>query len=296
MYYSHNSQNAWHFAFYCALVFVVGYILNEIITRIYLNGEIAYFKVQICWNKNQNALCFKNIFMHFYYVIFSNLIVYGLGYFVGFCLLLIAFFKYASFHKLPILCVLFLLEMAPFILTFYSGEVDQALRSQLTLPFVIAANCGLALYYLPQKSLAKMLAILAVVAIFLQQMHSVFRLQYAENLRFQNDILLAMRIEMELAQNNWEPSKPVVFVGSVAPRLNSVSAIGHYVGLPISQFGRMHDFMQSMGFPIVDGNHQQKEIAWKHSPKMKTFPQKGFVENLGDFYAIKLGEPIVSPE
>ncbi len=290
-----NKENhAWRFVFYCAFVFVAGFILNEIIIRLYL-GEIAYLKDQVCWGKSSVAACGVKIAVHFLCVTVTNLPVYGLGYLLSLCLLFITFLQHAPRPKKMLFAALCLLECSPFILTFYAG-IGQTVRSQFALSFVIAANCGLALLWLPSQSLAKILAGVAVLGLFLNQMHGVLRLTYSDDLRTQSDVFIAHAIENRLSQKGWNKNIPVAFIGTVDQRLNNVSAVGQMIGLSMTEWGRMALHMQSMGIPIQGANAEQIKKAHRLAQTMPSYPQEGFIQALEDFYVVKLGEGLSEVE
>ena len=204
--------------------------------------------------------------------------------FVGLAALFVAYRKKQGFW------LVLLLQALPFLMIFASG-VDQVPRSQLVLPFVLAADFLLLFLWLEKQ---KLWLVAAGMLLFGYQAGITMRLQYTDDLRFQNDVLLANRVEERLATLNLL-EKPVIFVGEKA-RLNRVTTKerGEYIGESAAIYHRFHDFAQTQGIHFVRVEKEQEESLRQQviflAENMPDFPHKESVLETESFVLVKFSD------
>ncbi len=267
---------------------VAALAVHFLITALFFSTDMDYLAHRTCWANLPLGICAASVGFSMERILTGALnfsAFYSRAFlFVGLAALVVALRQKQGFW------LVLLLQALPFLMIFASG-VDQVPRSQLVLPFVLAADFLLLFLWLEKQ---KLWLVAAGVLLFGYQAGITMRLQYTDDLRFQNDVLLANRIEERLATLNLL-EKPVVFVGEKA-RLNRVTVKerGEYLGESLAIYSRFHDFAQTQGIHFLKVEKEKEEElrqkALELSKTMPDFPHGESVKETEDFVLVKLSE------
>ncbi len=281
---------------------MVGFLINEIIFRA-MGASLDYVKNQFCWGKASVAVCAKQMVIHALFTAMgggrSAAAGYGVGFLFGSALLFIVGLRYAPRPRWVFWMAYVLLQLSAFALIFYAANIPAA-RSQMPFPFVVAANFALIFYFLPTKNSSKILAGFFMLFVLLSQANAVLRLQYTDDLRFQNDLLLMNNVEQRIALAG-AADLPLVIVGGAPLRLTNAAAEWELIGKPVTRYAtgegqyttpnELHNFAKALGVTFKQPTSEQQKRALEESQTMPAFPADGSVKNMGDFVIVKLGEP-----
>lgn len=262
--------------------------VHFLVAYLFFSKDLDYLAHRTCWENLPFSVCAASVFFSIERIL-TGVLNFSLFYQKTFLFVAIAVLVVVYRQKQNFLLVL-LLQVLPFLMIILSG-VDQVPRAQLVLPFVIAADVLLLFLFLENQ---KMPLIAASVVLLLSQAAITMRLQYTDDLRFQNDVLLANRVEERLATLNLL-EKPVIFIGEKA-RLNRVSTKerGEYIGESAAIYHRFHDFAQTQGIHFVRVEKEQEESLQQQAiflaENMPDFPHKESVLETESFVLVKFSD------
>lgn len=271
----------------CAAAALAAHFL---ITALFFSKNMDYLAHRTCWENLPFGICAASVGFSIERILTGALnfsAFYSRAFFfIALAALIVAWRKKQGFW------LVLLLQTLPFLMILATG-VDQVPRSQLALPFVIAADLLLLFLFLENQ---KTILVAASVLLFFYQAGITMRLQYTDDLRFQNDVLLANRIEERLATLNLL-EKPVVFIGEKA-RLNRVTVKerGEYIGESQAIYYRFHDFAQTQGIYFLKVEKERevelRQKAVELAQTMPDFPHKDSVLETEEFVIVKFSEYI----
>lgn len=238
-----DEVHPWLMSFKFAGVFIVSFIINEIITLSFFNGS-SYLSNQISWGQKPIATCLYQIASHVARAgILGKRVYFAPTYAIYSALLLVITIIFLKNGKLmtvrggkgkylfPVVLVIFAI-MSPFYMTVICGG-EVVIRAQLVLPFAIAfmayllmASCREASELIrnnPQNKNREKLArvlIIAVIAVnaftITEQSVGTLRLNHTDKVRYAQDEKLAYELISEIDKlQNADASVPVVFLGRI---------------------------------------------------------------------------------
>lgn len=191
---------------------------------------------------------------------------------------------------------IFGLMMAPFMMSIYIGDraVD---RTQFSQPLISAVACILVWGYLSKNNKliwVKRLSMLAGVAIIWISMSIIFRVEYTEDVRYQEDKMVAEKIANDLYEIDGAKDLPVVFIGTRQIQLNNACLQYDMYGMSYFQWDygvtwRILGFMETMGIHLEDGS-KYREKAVKVSKDMNSYPEKGYIAVENKYVVVKLSD------
>lgn len=214
------------------------------------------------------------------------------------CVIILLFIFCITKKKNSIMLFLgiFGLMMAPFMMSIYIGDraVD---RTQFAQPLISAVACVLVWgYFSKNKKLiwVKRLGMLAGVAIIWISMSTIFRVEYTEDVRYQEDKMVAEKIANDLYEIDGAKDLPVVFIGTREAELNSACLQYDMYGISYFQWDygvswRIIGFMKTMGINLEDGS-KYREKAVKVSKDMNSYPEKGYIAVKNKYVVVKLSD------
>jgi|GEM_PF-348061 len=293
------------FIFKLILLFGLAMAINTGITHLFFNNS-SYTADMIQWGKQPLKNCIISIIGHVYLVITGNGIFYSLGYIIS-AVLMAAAIIYGICHKrtaklkwLYLLAAIGL-QVCPFLLTIYEGNIPPA-RAQFVLPFVIACNMGFVVMCCGPSKNKRAAALLVSVVILLVQTQTVMRLEYTDDIRFQEDMRLGSQISEKVAAVTDGAGKPIAFVGTKPATLNAACIRGEMIGMSIFSWGstvqphyfqssnRISTLLQTMGFQFKNVSADQMLEARKTAHDMPVWPAQGSVQEMKDYVIVKLSE------
>ena len=188
------------------------------------------------------------------------------------------------------------LMMAPFLMSIYIGDriVD---RTQFAQPLTAAAACFLTWGVISEfrKMIpVKRLSMFAGVIIIWISMSTIFRVEYTEDIRYQEDRMVAQKIANDLYDIDGAKDLPVVFIGTRQIQLNEACLQYDMYGMSYFQWDygvswRILGFMETMGIHFEDGS-QYREKAVKTAKHMKSYPEKGYIKVKKNYVIVKLSD------
>lgn len=285
--------------------FTIAVVVNQIITKIFFLSS-DYLIGQMQWFSEPIEICINNIFRHIFKVITGKGIFYSWSYIVSFILVIIFGIKLItkknrmnSSVKYIYILALIGLELSPFLITIYGGK-EPVYRSQFVLPFVISGNLILALILCEFKIITRSIIYFLMTIILVSQSQIVLRLQYTDNIRYQEDMAKAYNINEKIVYVTKGQNKPVAFVGKSSANLNSACVKGEVLGKSIFEWDysayphyykssrRICNILRSMGIKISNVNENQMIEARKIANDMNEWPAEGSVHDAGTFVVVKL--------
>lgn len=289
--------------------FLLIYLVNMAITKIFFEqGE--YLQGQIGWGKMETSQILHNMYDHVKSILLCRGMQNRSAYpfaclciallFVGFCM--------KREIKKSLKCLLFFalagLMATPFLLTIYLGNIPVP-RSQFALQLVSAFGCMFAygIWKAEGKQINKWMSygIVAVSCVIVWfSLSTIFRLQYTDDMRYQQDVRVACEIAEEIQETEGAEGLPVIFVGGYVSNLNAstrgtdmygYSFLGwdYHAGNLVGATGRIEGFMKTLGIDIpVTTQHQEKAV--KLAKKMECYPKPGYISVQDKFVVVKLSE------
>lgn len=289
--------------------FAAVYLVNAIITRVFF-GQGQYLTGQILWGNAPVSDIIRNILRHVKNVLLwegaSHRSVYPV---VCICLAIVCLAFCMKKHIKKSVKFVFFLALAgllatPFLLTVYMGNAP-VVRSQFALQLVSAFGCMFA-YGICKKEGGKRYlwarrAMMAVsVAVIWFSVSTVARLQYTDDVRYQEDVRVASEIARDIQRTEGTKDLRVIFVGGYGARLNSAAEGNDMYGVsmlgwdytpanPIGSTARVIDFMHTLGIE-VNGTLDHQEEAVELAKEMDHYPNPGYISVQDDYVIVKLSD------
>lgn len=299
-------KSLWNFLSTMIAVFLVSFLLNQLITSMYFSGS-DYLQSQFLWFTHPFLDCIRNIWIHMKEIMLGTQIYY-VKTFVLYCILIIAvsllLLKKRGKSKTWIFGVLAIIGvlLAPFYMTILCGHAPN-IRAQLVLPFTLAFM----VYFLfliadGNKIMLYGLMILGIISAYWQLKYTML-LNYSDQMRYESDYRMASSMieRIDLLQNE-QKSYPVVFIGKQSAKLNSSCIRGEVIGysffewdVNVEPYGyynsrRVLGFMQSMGEQYAWADADTTRTAYEYSLTMENWPSEKSIELYNDIIIVKLSD------
>ena len=285
------------------IIFIIAFVINTVITKIFFSTGVEYLEGQILWGKVPAKQCIRNILDHIKQVIKSESLFYTWGYSASLIALIISFVKINKVVENKFVRGIYILaaigmQLCPFLVTIYGGNIP-AKRAQFILPFVVAANFGLSLIMLKDYTIKKIVAVICILSIIFNT-SIIMRMQYTEDIRFQEDMRLASQIELKVEEEVGEINKPLAFIGTHDATLNNSCIRGELIGRSIFNFDsealphylnsskRICNLLRIMGINFNNVTEEQMIEARMIALDMPSWPQKGSIKEENDYIIVKL--------
>jgi len=295
------------------LEFVLAYFIYSVVNKIVLSvlniQTHPYITDQVRWGKDSLNECLRNIVKQAKNILFGKSVYYNFALVV----LIVVFLIYISLQfvqKKKAYYIYFLASLAlcicPFIMILLLGGTA-SVRTEWTIPFVTAF---LSMYLaghiicfdrdiIPLS--LKRAALLGFFALSMQQASVTARIYYTEYAKFQQDMVLAIKISDRIDQLNLgdPPENPVVFIGArpthITPSMytekeielsgRSLFSMSFY-----TQHGTyvMRNFMKSIGYEYAFPSEEQIQKAEEISKTMNSWPDTNSVKNEEGIIVVRL--------
>lgn len=291
--------------------FLVVFVVNMIITQVFF-GQGEYLQGMIGWGTQPVIQVIRAILGSVFAVLtcsgWINWSAYPLAclciavLFISFCMKR----EIKKSAKFVFFLALAGLLAAPFLLAIYLGS-QVVPRSQFTLQLIAAFGCMFA-YGMWKKEkkpyytwLRKGIVAVSVLIVWFS-ISKVMRLQYTDDVRYQEDVRVAETIWEDLQKTETTERLPVIFVGKYQPYLNAASVGEDMYGLsffgwdfseenPTGATGRIVHFMKTLGIDIdVESSMDYREEAVMLSDDMNCYPTPGYISVQDKFIVVKLSE------
>ncbi len=277
-----------------SLVFI-GHQMFSIKSTDYLNSKIT-------WGKLPFIEIFSILKSHFKNILLAKGIFYNLGFDISILSCFFIFIKKiilkSRFIAFEILCVL-LLNVSPFMLTIFMGNVEP-IRSQMpSMQFVIAFNFLYVAINLTTKSFLVIFISLALVISFRQGVTTA-NLFYSERAKYEEDVIFANRINIQLDSLNVSERKnySLVLIGEKTVNSNLViqgETLGHSffawdIGGPYGTSSRAVGFMRTLGYDFKYPSNEEYKKGLLLKEKMSAFPKKNSILINDNTIFIKLSD------
>jgi hypothetical protein len=279
------------------LLFVLSYLFYTIANKIVMGAlgiqTEAYINDQVHWGKDSVTECIVNIGLQVKKILLGKTIYYN----VALAILMIFFLVYICFRwkqKRKAYYIFFLASLAlcvcPFIMVLLLGG-SVSVRTEWTIPFVTAflamylTGCFIDSEHFTVPLLLKRLALLLAFVMGMQQSMVTARIYYTEYAKYQQDLVMAIKISDRIEELNLgdSPQAPVTFIGA-KPTHHTPSM---YTEEEIELSGRslfsisfgtfhgtfvMRNFMKSVGYDYELPTQDQVKRAEEISTAMGTWP------------------------
>lgn len=291
-----KKDSCWKFLGKRIIEFVIICILYVIISKI-VGGENSY--LQSGWSTD-GLNCFKYIYYVIVDVLKCNTIFYNISYLIAIAMI-IGINVYLIIKKkinFGIVLSSIGILLAPFYIMIITG-VDQLKRTQFNYSFVVGFIILICCIILLNKSNRKVLGYLVVILAFgiaYQQSIITAKLFYSDNVRFQEDTILANKIQSQIEQQDWykENKKYTLIILGQSPcdAINFYEK-GEVIGHSFFEFDyqyiygpsqRANAFMKTLGYNYKEPNQQEFNKAKKYVKEnnVKSFPNENSIVQMDD--------------
>ena len=290
------------------LLFIISVLINNIITKMFFSNGAEYLTEQVRWGKDPINICIANVFNHIISVITGQGVFYSRIFIVSLIFAVVCLIyesvkmKNIKYKYLYILALIGL-QTAPFLLTIYGATIP-VYRAQFVLPFIIACNLGFILIVVRNFKYIKFIAYLLCLSSIITQTQVVMRMQYTDDIRFQEDMRLGSDISNEILMITGGKDKPIAFVGVKKAELNPSCIRGELIGMSIfdansevqphylTSSDRICNLLKTMGINMRNVSEEQMYEARKIAYSMPVWPNNGSIIDSGEFVIVKLSEDI----
>ncbi len=287
------------------VLFIVAFIINSVITKLFFSSGSSYLDGQVLWGQIPIAECIKNILSHVKQVILCETMFYTWSYNISLIAIVVACLNINKIGKTTFMKVMYILaiigmQVCPFLITVYGGTIPVK-RAQYILPLVTSLNFGLAIIMFKNKIYSIVVAVLCIIAVF-SNSQTVLRMQYTEDIRYQEDMRLAVQLEMRIQDIVGDINKPIAFVGTKPAALNSSCVVGELIGISLFDVNsevsphylvssdRICNLLRTMGFKFKNVTEGQMLEARKLAMDMSSWPEEDCIKEEKDYIIVKLSE------
>ncbi len=287
--------------------FLVIFLSNSLITKLFFTDG-NYIDDQVKWGTVPIWDSIKSVAGHIIYALtlhdarFASFFPLGI---IGAIFILIGVaksFKNRGIKTIQILCIIGLCA-SPFLMTIYMGAIPTA-RAQFALQFVSAFLCVIAYVYIKKwNHKASLVGIASIVVVTWIMAQMIFRLQYTDDIRYEEDSFVGRDIASEIYRvvDEKNMDKPVVFFGARPDHLNAACKKIDMFGMSYFEAGYSEDnqtgatiricrFMKTLGYDFKDGYVDYSWAAFQVVDDMDAYPHAGFVKELDDCIVVKLSD------
>lgn len=293
------------------IVFLISFVLNQIIVKVFfIHGE-DYLGNQIMWGKVPSSVCILNIWNHIKEVMFGSQIYYAKPFSLFVLLgIVVTILEIHRLKKNEVLAagngvlafVVFLFVSGSiFMMTILCGTAP-VVRSQLVYPFVLAFVAYIAfLFFKDVKWYVGLVWIVSLLAIFLQVKYTTL-LNTSDAVRYDNDVIIATMLSNDIDKlQNSDNTVPVIFYGAHAAELTAGCIKGDVIGYSIFEWDtdvepcgvfnsrRVVSFMKYLGIDYLQADEEITKELYSKTLDMPLWPNQGSVQLIDNVIVVKLG-------
>ncbi len=248
-----------------------------------------YLEEQIRWGKDSAWECWKTIGGGLVRLLFAGDVCYNVLFAAAIVAAVAAYvISVKKYRGWPFMLIALLIMIAvPFVRLFRTAS-EPAIRSNLAMTFVAAFLC---FYVLTEVTARWLMWVLCVPALYVgfRQIETVHRINYTENVRYEQDLALVHDIWDQVEELNLGDTSeyPLVIVGSYQAPLNDacmeereLSIAGRSVfEMEETSRSRVSALFRDLGYKVADGTDEQYELAVSLSGSMpeSAYASEGFV-------------------
>lgn len=297
-----TQDNSWKFLGNMIIKFLIIGIIYFIISKI-IGGENSY--LQTGWSSS-GLLCFKNIYNVIISALKCDTIFYNASYLIAIVMMvginIYLFVKKKNNFGIVISSIGILL--APFYIIFITG-VDQLKRTQFNYSFVIGFIFLIAfLFLITHKKVKYVGYFVMILALGIAYKQSVITgtLFYSDSVRFENDTILATKIQNKIEEKDWYDSNEdytLVILGNKPCSAVNCYLQGEVMGHSFFAFDyqyvygpsqRANAFMKTLGYNYNIPTEEEFTMAKKYakSKHVDIFPSSDSIVKKGDVIIVRL--------
>ncbi len=301
-----DEDSSWKYLIKRIIIFGISAVLYLLISKILRDGNTY---LNSGW-QDSGLICFRNI----YYVIVSVLkcetVFYNVSYLIAIAMIIIVnvylFFKKKNNAGIIISSIGLLLS--PFFIMIITG-VDQLKRTQFNYSFAIGFIFLIFAIVFSNKKTYKFLSIFIIVlslGVAYNQSTITSKLFYSDNVRYQNDVLYANKIQSMIEQKEWYDSNKkykLIFVGKKEAEAVNNYLKGEVIGKSFFEFDyeysygvtqRVNALFATLGYfyekPTDEEFEDAKEYVLKNN--IKFMPSSDSIINKDDKIIIRLSQEL----
>lgn len=301
-----DEDSSWKYLIKRIIIFGISAVLYLLISKILSDGNTY---LNSGW-QDSGLICFRNI----YYVIVSVLkcetVFYNVSYLIAIAMIIIVnvylFFKKKNNAGIIISSIGLLLS--PFFIIMITG-VDQLKRTQFNYSFAIGFIFLVFAIVLNNKKTRKILSIFIIVlslGVAYNQSIITSKLFYSDNVRYQNDVLYANKIQSMIEQKEWYDSNKkykLIFVGKNEAKAVNNYLKGEVIGKSFFEFDYEYDYgvtqranalFATLGYYYDKPTTKEFDWAKKYvlDNDIEPMPSSYSVINIDDKIIIRLSEEL----
>ena len=304
-----SGKELWLYIFRFAVVFLVGFFLNQGITVLFFSKS-EYVNNQMNWGRMPFMDCFMSILGHVWRVALGEkaFFIRTFSLFAGILIVQVVLVlkdSRKSSKYLGILCLV-LLFMSPFYMTLIVGG-RSVVRSQLVLPFTLAflgyVTCLFQVERAKTQRVLQTAAWLTGCITLVYQVSYTMQMNHTGELRYETDVQVAESlIEDVMEYQNGDASRPVVFIGGHEEALPGNLIYGDCLGKSVLNWDtevepkgyystqRIVNFMEHLGTKFRRGNKDETLYAYGVSREMQDWPAEDSIRLVMDLIIVRLSE------
>lgn len=206
---------------------------------------------------------------------------------------IVAILKQKKEKKILMLFIAGSLIIIPFAIPLCLGSFYMLGRSLNALPIFLGFIWFLILNEIDKYKLlgAAVETIALLLLIFQTKYYNEF--VYADQLRYQKDVIMAGSIMEEIEKKIEDPNKPLVFVGTYfvdySGNLSNVNGCESFFAFGNGDNLRILNFLNLSGYKVMYPNADQINDAIQCAAQFPKWPREGCIQDRGDYILIKLG-------
>ena len=301
-----DEDSSWKYLIERVIIFGISAILYLLISKLLSDGNTY---LNSGW-QDSGLICFRNI----YYVIVSVLkcetVFYNISYLIAIAMIIIVniylFFKKKNNAGIIISSVGLLLS--PFFIMIITG-VDQLKRTQFNYSFAVGFIFLVFALVLSNKKSYKLLSIFIIVlslTVAYNQSVITSKLFYSDNVRYQNDVLYANKIQNIIELKEWYDSSKkykLIFVGKNEAKAVNNYLKGEVIGKSFFEFDyeysygvtqRANALFETLGYYYDKPTQNEFDYAKKYvvDNNIESMPSRDSIINIDDMIIIRLSEEL----
>lgn len=306
--YRSNTEFSWYAKIVISFLFcfVFSMVFSQLIViidhHVFSIETGDYLSRNIVWGKLPLFEIFSTLKNHFKDILFARGIFYNAGFIISILACLLVLIKKvilkSNFILFEFFCVV-LLNICPFMLTFFMGSIEPIRAQMPSLQYVIAFNFLYVAINITTKSFLNVCILLALIISF-RQGYTTANLFYSERAKYEEDVIFANRINTQLDSLNIKERDEysLVLIGRKQVNSNIViegETIGHSffawdLSTPYGTSLRAIGFMKTLGYNFKIPSKEDCEKGESIKDNMTSFPQKNSILISNNTIFIKLSD------
>jgi hypothetical protein len=280
-----------------AIGIALKYLIAFIIMRVFSIAPVDYAETQITWGHGsiiEQLRRFAGSIKYMYFVDFTKYLYSALFDIASFLFVIAGIVLAVKKKDGNILLLFCAMILSTFILTVLQGFATPMRANQthyLLVAFTVWILCAYA------KKWRRPVVLFASACLVLYQTRDLSLWFYNDYLRYQQDKQTTIAIGTEI--DKIDATKPVVFIGKPAMYYANLKYNGtngmSFISWSLTAFNsdtEIYKFFNYNGFPITEGNTEQKAEANDAAASMPAWPKAGSVEGYKDIIIVNFGEVI----